>query len=191
MRLILLLFAGVLLIAAMERVYLTDQDDEPLNNYSESGDDEPRMSGGSELANLAVAVLPNPKDVVDNCVYYLPKTKYNRPPSKAPNKDFHFFFDLEDTIYTRRKIQIRKYEYLTRFLEKQMKIHNAAEIEDLILKQKKKLNQMLELHKIELRDPYTFMKPDDQVTELISSIKASRWIFTKSSLYGQSIIIPY
>lgn len=183
-----LLLCWLLVLASVESSYRGDATDDNMDingsseDENEMVDDEPRLSGGSDFANLATLVLPHPKDVVESCVYYLPKTKYNRPPSKAPNTDYHFFFDLEDTIYTRRKVQIRKYEYLAKFLEKKMKIDNQAEIEELILRQKPKLKQMLELHKENIRDPYTFIKPDEQVTELISSIKANRWIFTKSNL---------
>jgi len=146
-------------------------------------DEPPRMSG-SELANLATLVLPDPRDVVDRCVWRLPKTKHNRPPNRLPNRDYHFFFDLEDTIYTRRDVQVRKYEFLATFLHKQMGIEDEKEIKDFILHQKTRLNQFLEFKNVKYEDTYTFIQPDKAVTALVSSIKANRWIFTKSNLYS-------
>lgn len=147
-------------------------------------DETPRMSG-SDFTNLATMVLPDPRDVVDRCVFRYPQGKNNRPPRKEPNKHYHFFFDLEDTIYTRREVQITKYQFLTNFLQKQMGITDEAEIKDLILKRKEKLKQMLEFKGVVIEEPYSFIAPDKSVTALVSSMKANRWVFTKANLYNR------
>lgn len=148
-----------------------------------AGDDVPRLSG-NEPPNMATMILPHPKDVVKRCVYYYPHGKYNKPPKNSPNSDYHFFFDLEDTIYTRRNVQIRKYEFLATFLQKQMGITEDSEIKDLLLKKKNRLDQMLDFKNVKIDDPYQFILPDKAVTALVSEMKANRWIFTKSHLYS-------
>jgi hypothetical protein len=159
-----------------------------ISEDDDAGDDVPRLSG-NEPPNMATMILPHPKDVVKRCVYYYPPGKYNKAPKNAPNSDYHFFYDLEDTIYTRRSVQIRKYEFLATFLEKQMGITEDSEIKDLLLKKKNRLEQMLNFKKVQVDDPYQFILPDKAVTALVSEMKASRWIFTKSNLY--IIIMSY
>lgn len=144
-------------------------------------DDAPRLSG-NEPPNMATMILPHPKDILKRCVYYYPQGKNNKPPKNAPNSEYHFFFDLEDTIYTRRSVQIRKYEFLATFLQKQMGITDDAEVKELLLKKKDRLNQMLDFKNIKIDDPYQFLIPDKAVTSLVSSMKANRWIYTKSTL---------
>jgi hypothetical protein len=63
-----------------------------------------------------------------------------------------------------------------------MKIKDDAEKKEIILRQKPKLEQMLDVMNVEFEDPYSFIIPEKKTTELISSIKANRWIFTKSNL---------
>lgn len=145
----------------------------------------PRLSGGLDVATLAAMVLPDPRDVVTKCVFKYPPGKFNRPPSKAPNKDYHFFFDLEDTIYTVHDVKVRKYRFLDNFLREKMKVTDDKQIKYYLSKNegRKKLKQFLEVKKVEINEPYDFIKPDKTVTSIISAMRANKWIFTKSSLY--------
>ncbi len=154
----------------------------PDDNESMEADYQ-RKSETDASANGQDIILPHPLDVLDRCVYRYKENAHSKPPSQAPNNKYVFFFDLEDTIYLAHTVKVRKYQFLANFLSKQMEITDNGEIRDLILRRKDKLKQMLEFKQVTFEEPYTFIQPDRTVTHIVSNMKASKWIFTNSSLY--------
>lgn len=153
----------------------------PLMPSSQQGaDDGPRLSGNSININ-SNEILPNPWTAVKDCVFKYPKTRFNGPHKDGTRRPV-FFWDLENTIYLSNTVKVRKVDFLTDFLTKQMGITDQAEMKDLLTTRKEALDHMLECKHVSYVYPYDFIKPDSSVTEIVTNMKAQQWIFTNSSL---------
>lgn len=164
---------------------------------SRNSDGMVRLSG-QNIQLSADTIHPHPQDAAVLFSHRLPRTENNRFPVNLANKPYSIhskeplrssskhnviFFDLEDCLYLSHDVKLDKVLFFKKFLEEKMKMTDQKEIQEFITSKRKALIELMKQKNVKFEDPYSFLKPNDEVTGIISSINARRWIFTNSPLY--------
>jgi hypothetical protein len=101
---------------------------------------------------------------------------------KSGKSEKVFFFDLEDTLYMAHEMKTAKVKKLYKFCEKTLKMEDEREITKMILEKTSLLLETMKTHGITIDDPYEFIIPSKEITDLIVSLNARLWIMTNSNL---------